>query len=328
MPRLGISRCLLGDEVRYDGRHKRDHFLTSVLGHYVQWVPVCPEVEAGLGVPREAMQLVEPAESPRLLTINTKKDLTGLINRFSNKRIRELKDLRLDGYVFKKDSPSCGIRHVQLYDSEDRPRPKGVGLFAQAFQQSFPSIPIEDEGRLQDVSNRENFIAQVFCSYRWNQLFKQAFTHKAIMTFHAQHKYLLLAHSRTHYEDLGRLVASAKDFTPRRLAMLYSSTFMEALTVKTTVRKHVNVLQHLMGHLKKFLQPVEKEEFVEVISDYHRGAVPLTIPLTLISHYVRIFKISYLADQVYLHPHPKELILRNHVQHDSKSYLQLSRVGR
>ncbi len=312
-PRLGISQCLLGDEVRYDGGHKHDRFLTSTLGNCVQWVPVCPEVEAGLGVPREAMRLVGSAESPKLLTIKTKKDLTGLMNRFSNRKIRELKDLRLDGYIFKKNSPSCGIHRVRLYDSEDSPTPKGVGLFAQAFQQSLPSIPIEDEGRLHDASIRENFIERVFCYHRWNQLCRHTMTRGAIVSFHTQHKYLLLAHSRPHYQKLGQLVASANAHTPTKLAIAYSSLFMEALRVKATVRKHVNVLQHLLGHLKKYLNRVERQELQEVISDYHRHLTPLSVPLTLISHYVRVFDIPYLADQAYLHPHPKELMLRNHV---------------
>ncbi|WP_447970899.1 YbgA family protein [Nitrospira sp. M1] len=313
LPRLGISQCLLGEQVRYDGGHKRDRFLTTTLAPCVEWIPVCPEVEAGLGIPREAMRLVGPSDEPRLVTIKTKKDHTMLMQRFSQKKIRELSSLHLDGFIFKKNSPSCGIQRVRLYNQNGIPHSNGVGLFAQAFHHALPTIPIEDEGRLQDTAIKENFIERVFCSHRWNTLIQQGLTRGAIVQFHTHHKYLLLAHSRPHYQELGHLVASAKSYTPKELALAYRAIFMEALKVKATVRKHVNVLQHLLGHLKKQLRLIEKQELQEVIDDYHRQLTPLTVPLTLMSHYVRIFDISYLADQVYLHPHPKELMLRNHV---------------
>ncbi|GJL66375.1 MAG: hypothetical protein NPIRA05_13460 [Nitrospirales bacterium] len=313
VPRLGISQCLLGEQVRYDGGHKRDPFLTTTLSPCVEWVPICPEVEAGLGTPREAMRLVGSPDKPRLVTIKTKNDHTALMQRFSAKKVRELSLLRLDGFIFKKNSPSCGIQRVRLYNRNGIPSSNGVGLFAKAFQQALPAIPIEDEGRLHDTAIRENFIERVFCSHRWNTLSEQGLTKGAIVQFHTHHKYLLLAHSRPHYQELGHLVATAKSYTPKQLALAYRATFMEALKVKATVRKHVNVLQHLLGHFKKQLSRVEKQELQEVIADYHRQLTPLAVPLTLMSHYVRVFDIPYLANQVYLHPHPKELMLRNHV---------------
>jgi len=313
LPRLGISHCLLGEQVRYDGGHKRDAFLTTTLAPCVEWVPVCPEVEAGLGIPREAMRLVGSTDEPRLVTIKTKKDHTARMQRFSRQKIRELSTLNLDGFIFKKNSPSCGMQRVRLYNDHGIPSSNGVGLFAQAFHHALPTIPIEDEGRLHNSVIRENFIERVFCYHRLSKLSQQGFTKGAIVQFHTHHKYLLLAHSRPHYQELGQLVASAKSYTPKQLALAYSTIFMEALKVKATVRKHVNVLQHLLGHLKKQLSGIEKQELQEVIFDYHRQLTPLTVPLTLISHYVRVFEIPYLADQVYLHPHPKELMLRNHV---------------
>ena len=312
-PRLGISQCLLGEQVRYDGGHKHDRFLTGILGPCVEWIPVCPEVEAGLGTPREAMRLVGSPEQQRLVTIKTQKDHTTLMNRFSSEKVRELKELQLDGYVFKKDSPSCGLHRVRLYNSAGMPNSNGIGLFAQTFQRALPSVPTEEEGRLHDASIRENFIERVFCFHRWNKLYQSTLTRGAIVTFHTQHKYLLLAHSRPHYQELGHLVASAKAYTPTKLATAYSSIFMEGLKVKATVRKHVNVLHHLVGHFKKQLNALEKVELQEVISDYHQKLTPLAVPLTLINHYVRMFNITYLMDQIYLHPHPKELMLRNHV---------------
>ena len=311
-PRLGISQCLLGEQVRFDGGHKRDRFLTDTLGSFVEWVPVCPEVEAGLGTPREAMRLVGTPDAPRLLTIKTQKDLTPTLEQFCHRKIQELKSLDLDGYIFKKDSPSCGIKQVRVYQHPTSPSRKGIGLFAQAFQNAFPLIPIEDEGRLNDPGIRENFIERLFAYHRWQNLLAHGLTRRDIVAFHTQHKYFLMAHSRPHYHELGHIVASAKHYTAHQLAMAYGAAFTEALKVKTTVRKHVNVLQHLVGHFKYQISQAQRLELQELISDYHRGLTPLIAPLTLINHYVREHNVGYLADQVYLQPHPKELILKNH----------------
>ena len=312
LPRIGISRCLLGETVRYDGGHKRDRFLTDTLGSFVEWIPLCPEVEAGLGTPREAMRLIGTPEHPKLVTHHTHIDFTNTMTRFSQRRIRELRHLKLDGYVFKKDSPSCGIKQVRVYQPGAQPSRRGVGLFAQAFQESFPLIPVEDEGRLNDPGIRENFIDRIFAYHRWQSLFLHRHTRGAIVDFHTRHKYLLMSHSRPHYHQLGHLVAAAKEYAPKELALEYGITFMKALTVKTTVRKHVNVLQHLVGHFKTNLSPVQRMELQELISDYHQGFTTLNTPLTLIRHYVQEFHIDYLATQVYLQPHPKQIVLMNY----------------
>lgn len=311
--RLGISRCLLGDEVRFDGGHKRDNFLTDVFGRYVQWVPVCPEVEAGLGTPREAMRLVGDPQHPRLLTIRSGQDHTQELVRLTDNRIEELQKLDLSGYVFKKDSPSCGIERVRIYNQHGMPSRNGVGIFARAFVERFPLIPVEEEGRLCDPPLRENFIERVFCYRRFQDLVNDGVTRQAVVRFHTIHKYLLLAHSAQHYQLLGRLVGQAERHRPKELAFKYGEQFMKALAVKATVRKHVNVLQHIMGYFKDRLSAQEKAELLGVIGDYHRGLTPLIVPLTLIKHYVRIFEVGYIRDQVYLNPHPKELMLRNHV---------------
>ena len=311
--RIGISRCLLGDGVRYDGGHKRDAFLTDVLGQFVEWVPVCPEVEAGLGTPREAMRLVDHDEGPRLITIKHGTDHTDTMTRFSGRRVRELETLDLSGYVFKKDSPSCGIERVRLYNQHGMPTRNGVGLFARAFMERFPLIPVEEEGRLNDPVLRENFIERMFCYRRWRDLMDGRVTRGAVVVFHTAHKYLLLAHSQAHYQALGRLVAEAKRHAPAKLAHRYGVLFMAALAVKATVRKHVNVLHHLVGYFTAQLSTDEREELHDVIGDYHKGLTPLIVPLTLVRHYVRRFGIAYLQGQIYLNPHPKELMLRNHV---------------
>lgn len=310
IPRLGISQCLLGEPVRYDGGHKRDPFLTDTLSQFVEWVPICPEVESGLGTPREAMRLVGTPEAPRLMTIKTQNDHTAPLNRFCHRKIHELKSLRLDGFVFKKDSPSCGIKQVRVYQHGSSPSRKGRGLFAKAFQTFFPLIPIEDEERLNDTGVRQNFIERLFAYHRWQNLLSSGMTRGGIVTFHTQHKYFLMAHSRPQYHKLGHLVASAKHYTPKQLALQYGAIFMEALKVKTTVRKHLNVLQHLVGHFKQNITQAQRLELQEGISDYHRGLTPLIAPLNLINHYVREYHIDNLAEQIYLQPHPKELILR------------------
>jgi uncharacterized protein YbgA (DUF1722 family)/uncharacterized protein YbbK (DUF523 family) len=311
--RLGISRCLLGDKVRFDGGHKRDNFLTDIFGPYVEWVPVCPEVEAGLGTPREAMRLVGDPAQPRLVTIKSGRDHTPALEAMSSTRIEELKDLDLSGYVFKKDSPSCGVERVRIYNDHGMPRRNGVGIFARVFIERFPLIPVEEEGRLCDPSLRENFIERVFCYRRFQDLLQNGITRQAIVRFHTIHKYLLLSHSQQHYQMLGRLAGQAEQHRPKELAKRYGELFMKALAIKVTVRKHVNVLQHMLGYFKDRLGAQEKAELLGVIGDYHRGLAPLIVPLTLIKHYVQIFDVGYIRDQVYLNPHPKELMLRNHV---------------
>jgi uncharacterized protein YbgA (DUF1722 family)/uncharacterized protein YbbK (DUF523 family) len=311
--RLGISRCLLGEAVRFDGGHKRDSFLTDLLGRYVEWVPVCPEVEAGLGTPREAMRLVGDPEQPRLVTIKSGTDHTRALETMSARRLHELEGLDLSGFVFKKDSPSCGVERVRTYNEHGMPGRKGVGLFARAYVERFPLIPVEEEGRLCDPLLRENFIERVFCYRRWQDLAQSGVTRQAVVRFHTIHKYLLLAHSAQHYRLLGRLVAQAKEYRPKDLVLRYGELFMQALAVKATVRKHVNVLQHILGYFKERLDAQEKAELVGVIADYHQGLTPLIVPLTLIKHYVQVFDVAYIREQVYLNPHPKELMLRNHV---------------
>ncbi len=311
--RIGISRCLLGDEVRFDGGHKRDQFLTDILGRYMEWVPVCPEVEAGLGTPREAMRLVGEPGRVRLLTIKSGKDHTEALKATTSSRLEALKTLNLSGYVFKKDSPSCGVERVRLYNEHGMPSRKGVGIFAGAFMQRFPLIPVEEEGRLCDPALRENFIERVFAYRRYQDLLEREVTRRAVVRFHTIHKYLLLAHSQPHYQVLGRLVGQAKRHRPRELVVAYGDLFMKALAVKATTRKHVNVLQHILGFFKTRLTAQEKRELLGVIGDYHHGLTPLVVPLTLVKHYVQKFDLGYIRDQVYLNPHPKELMLRNHV---------------
>jgi uncharacterized protein YbgA (DUF1722 family)/uncharacterized protein YbbK (DUF523 family) len=311
--RLGISRCLLGEEVRYDGRHNLDNFLTKVLGRYVEWIPVCPEVEAGLGTPREAMRLVGNPQNPRLITIDSKIDHTRALETMATSRIEGLKKLDVSGYVFKKSSPSCGIERVRIYNEHGVPSWKGVGLFARAFIEQFPLIPIEEEGRLCDLPLRDNFIERVFSYRRWQDLVQSGVTKQALAQFHMIHTYLLMAHHPQQCKVLDRLIGQAHQHRPKELAHRYGELFMKTLAVKATVRKHLTVLQHIFWQFKERLGAHEKAALLGVIGDYHRGLTPLIAPLTLIKHYVQVFDITHIQDQVYLNPHPNEIMLRFHV---------------
>jgi uncharacterized protein YbgA (DUF1722 family) len=259
------------------------------------------------------MRLVGDPKRPQLMTITSGRNMTEPLMVFEERKLEALEQTKLSGYIFKKDSPSCGIQRVKLFNSHGIPSRTGVGLFARAFMERFPLVPIEDEGRLCDPALRDNFIERIFCYHRWQLLVQDALTRENVVVFHTVHKYLLLAHSRERYQSLGRLVAQAHRYRPKELIQRYGVLFMEALTVKATRRKHVNVLQHLVGHLKKQLTPKERMELEGVISDYHHGLVPLIVPITLLKHYVTVYEIDYLQDQVYLNPHPKELMLRNYV---------------
>jgi uncharacterized protein YbgA (DUF1722 family)/uncharacterized protein YbbK (DUF523 family) len=304
---------LLGDPVRFDGGHKRGTFVTDVLAPYVEWVPVCPEVEAGLGVPREPIRLIAGVASPRVVAIETQTDHTQRMERFSRRRVNALEALDLSGYVFKKDSPSCGMERVRLYNARGMPARSGVGVFARAFMAHFPLVPVEEEGRLNDAAIRENFIERLFCYRRWQDVLAARLTRGALLEFHTRHKLLMLAHSREHHRALGRLAAGVGAHSLGEFTRRYGLAFMNGLKVKSTVRKQVDVLHHIVGYFKRLLEPDPKRELLGLIEDYRRGLVPLIVPLTLIKHYVQVFDVAYVREQVYLNPHPKELMLRNHV---------------
>ena len=336
--RIGISACLLGQEVRFDGGHKRDPFLTDTLGAQVEWVAVCPEVEMGLGTPRETLRLVRSSDARssdarsndarsgdarlgdasgpfRMVTTRTAIDHTEGMNRWSVRRLEELArdEPDLCGYVLKKDSPSCGMERVKTYSAAGMPERTGRGLYAAALMRRFPTLPVEEEGRLNDPRLRENFIERVFAYRRLKDLFQPGWTLGALVKFHTAHKMALLAHSTRRYNDLGRLVAKGSGISKRELRAEYETAFMSTLQIVSTPRRHTNVLTHMMGHLKKQLDAGSKQELLQSIEEYRTGLVPLVVPLTLLRHYVRRHDVAYLAGQTYLEPHPRELMLRNHV---------------
>ena len=313
--RLGISACLLGDPVRFDGGHKRDPFLVESLGRFVEWVRVCPEVESGMGAPRESMRLVQIQGATRLVTNKTGVDVTETLGRYSRQKVRELAGEQLSGFILKKDSPSCGLERVKVYGASgaDMRTRSGRGLFADALVTHLPLLPVEEEGRLNDPRLRENFVERIFAYRRLTSLFASRWTMGDVVRFHTAHKLTLMAHKPQAYQKLGRMVGGGKTMDRREFQQRYSSEFMAALGTMATPRRHANVLQHMLGYFKKALDEDSRAELLTLIENYAAERVPLVVPLTLFTHHIRRCGISYLADQVYLRPHPAELMLRNHV---------------
>lgn len=311
--RLGISSCLLGAKVRFDGGHKLDRFLTETLGHYVEYVPVCPEVEVGLPTPRDSLRLTGTPESPRLVFSKTGEDITERMTTWGKQRVALLEKENLCGFVFKAKSPSSGMERVRLYDKNGVPNKTGIGLFAGIFMEHFPLLPVEEEGRLHDPRLRENFIENIFVLKRWRAKTADGKTARNLVDFHTRHKYLIMARSVESYRQMGKLVARSGDLDAEILYQDYLTMLLKALRLKTSIPKHINVLQHIFGYFKKLLSADEKQEVISIFESYRAQQIPLIVPITLLNHFVRKYEQPYLQQQVYLNPHPVELSLRNHV---------------
>ena len=314
-PRLsiGIARCLLGDEVRYDGTHKLDRYLRDTLGAFVDFVPVCPEVECGMPVPREPMRLTGAPAAPAFVGRRSGADWAPRLADWGRQRIAGLAHRGLCGYVLQYGSPACGLSRVKVYAGDGPPSMTGTGAWARMVMDAFPLLPCEDDGRLRNPAIRENFITRVFTLHRWRKAMAPGPTPGRLVEFHSRHKLMTMAHSVEGYRALGKLVAKAgsEDFTA--LCDRYLRELMACLTLKSTPSKNTNVLQHAMGYFKKDISAGEKEELAELIGQYRTGLVPLIAPITLVNHYVRKYGKAYLAAQHYLRPYPAELMLRNHV---------------
>lgn len=310
--RIGISSCLLGEMVRYDGGHQLDRYLRDTLGTWFEYVPVCPEVELGLPTPRETLRLVEAEDGAHLVFSRSGEDITAKMLAWAEKRVLELEREQLCGFIFKAKSPSSGMERVKLYDRNGVPAKKGVGLFARTFMARFPHLPVEEDGRMHDAHLRENFIESVFVFKRWRDLLAKGVDPGGLVDFHTRHKLLLLSHSPELYRELGKLVAQAGKLPIAGVAADYQALLMKTMRLHASLRKQINVLQHLLGYFKRQLSADEKRETLELIEAYRRGSVPLIVPITLINHYVRKYAEPYLSRQYYLQPHPIELQLRNH----------------
>ena len=311
--KIGISSCLLGEAVRYDGGHRKDAYITGPLSRHVTWVPVCPEIELGLGAPRETLRLVGRADAPRLMANDSGIDLTAAMDTYARARVGVLAGEGLSGYILKRASPSCGMERVMVYTESGRPSRSGRGLFAQRLMATYPLLPVEEEGRLSDARLRDNFITRVFAYRRLRALRESGARARDIIGFHTAHKFLLLAHSPADYARLGRFLGDLARHPRAEGLARYGEGFMGALGMSATPRKHMNVLQHIMGLFKERLSAEERRELLGLIADYARGLAPLIVPITLIKHHAARLGLAYVADQVYLSPHPTELLLRNHV---------------
>lgn len=311
--KLGISACLMGQNVRYNGGHTHDPFLTKTLGQYVDYVPVCPEVECGLPIPREAMRLVGDPENPTLVTIKTGIDMTGQMKTWGKNRLIALENENLCGYIFKSKSPSSGMERVKVYDKNGIPANTGVGIWARMFIDRFPLLPVEEEGRLHDPVLRENFIQRIFVFKRLLELKASGVQRGKLVDFHTRHKLLIMSHSPAHYREMGKFVADIKNLSPEAAYEGYAALLNTAMSLRATVAKNVNVLMHIMGYFKKQLSSDEKQELLEIIDEFKNRVVPLIVPVTLMNHYVRKYQEPYLKSQLYLNPHPAEMGLRNHV---------------
>jgi uncharacterized protein YbgA (DUF1722 family)/uncharacterized protein YbbK (DUF523 family) len=310
--RIGVSACLVGERVRFDGGHKLNHFLTEELGRFVELVPVCPEVDIGLGIPRETIRLVQIGKQRRLVAPASGANHTDKMRRYAERKLRELMRLELSGYVLKSKSPTCGMERVPVYGENGMRLASGTGAFAEALLATLPLLPVEEEGRLLDLTLRENFVERVFAYRRMRDLFRAGWTRGGLVAFHTKVKLQVMAHDTTAYTALGQLVARVKQIPRGQLEARYQDIFMRALARTATRRRNTNVLQHVAGYFKHKLTADQKVELQEVIRDFHDGLVPLIVPVTLLRHYVRLHGDEYLAAQLYLAPHPKELMLRNH----------------
>lgn len=311
--RIGISSCLLGKKVRYDGQHKYDAYIVETLGRFMDFVPVCPEVECGLTIPREAMRLTGDSHNPRLVTIKTGIDYTEKMKEWGSIKLNDLAGHDLCGFIFKSKSPSSGMERVKIYTSAGgTPSKNGTGIFAGMFMERFPRIPVEEEGRLYNPAIRENFIERIFVYNRWLEMLKNSNSVNGLIQFHTRHKLILMAHSPVHYRAGGRITAAASMKNLKAAQDQYLENLMSGLKMAATVKKNFNVLQHILGYFKKKLLPREKSELLDIMENYKNSYIPLIVPVTLLNHYISRFEQQYLKEQYYLNPHPLELKLRNH----------------
>ena len=310
-PLLGVSACLLGKPVRFDGGHKKNDFILSSLSNYIDFKSVCPEMEAGFGMPRPTMQLRQQGKETRLVfSKNPENDVTDQLVNYSALKVNQLE--HLDGFIFKKDSPSCGAFRVPVVIHKEGFRNReGVGLFAKSFIDRHPLIPVEEEGRLNDVALRENFFERVYAYRRWKKIIKSENNVQAFIEFHSRHKLLLMARGSHFYQELGRLVSgtTSKDLVKRREK--YISRFMQVMKITTHRGRQVNVLQHIMGYLKQAISTEDKHELLSVFEAYRQRQLPLITPVTLLRHHLRVHPQNYISEQHYLEPFPEQLALRS-----------------
>lgn len=308
--RIGISSCLLGEKVRYNGKDAYDPLVTDTLAPYVEWVPVCPEMEIGMGTPREPIHLIHTNRGIRLMGIESDTDYTEQMKSYAKERVHLLEQFGIQGYILKTKSPSCGMEQVRVYDPGNQPIKTGPGMYTANLLKQIPLLPVEDEERFRDRAIRDNFIERVFAYYRVQQFLTGTPTPAGLVDFHTRHKLTILSHHQVRYREAGRLVSEAGSANLDVLLPEYTRHFMKTLEVPATRKNHTNVLNHAIGYFKDFLETDDKLEMVGVVDRYRKGLVPLVVPLTLIKHHLRQHPVEWLEKQVYLNPFPTEQKLR------------------
>lgn len=304
---IGISACLLGQKVRFDGGHKHSPYCTQEIGAFFDYVPICPEIAIGMGAPRKSIRLVRDGETILVQSGDGSLDVTAKLAQYSDAKVQELDFL--GGYVLCAKSPTCGMERVTEYKiGTNNGTKSGIGVFARKLMERYPLLPVEEEGRLHDLVLRENFFTRVYAYHDWQQMKHEGLTKHKLVKFHSRYKYLLMAHSPQWYRQLGPIVANIEDLDVA--ASRYFEGFMTALKINATRKNHTSTLQHIQGYFKKHLSKAQKLELSESIMKYRQGLLPLLVPITLINHYLREFPTPYIEDQVYLNPHPEELKLR------------------
>ncbi len=309
--RIGISSCLLGAKVRFDSGHKKNAYITGVLHDFFEFIPFCPEVEIGMGVPRETIRLVRRDDEVRCVgTKSENLDVTEQLYDIAEKQQDWHRDIC--GYILKRDSPSCGMERVKLYHN-NMPQKSGVGIYARRLMQNFPHLPIEEEGRLEDANLRENFIRRVYVYARWKEMLAQGLSLPLLQTFHANHKYIFMSHHQLKAKALGALLAVTGKVNVQALGEQYLSDMMSLLKMVASRNNHVNTLQHIQGYLKEHLDGDDKAELSAVISDYRQGLIPIIVPITLLRHHFRRHPHDYITQSYYMRPHPGEMMLLNNI---------------
>jgi uncharacterized protein YbgA (DUF1722 family)/uncharacterized protein YbbK (DUF523 family) len=311
---VGISSCLLGENVRFDGGHKQHSYVQQTLGEYFEFKPFCPEVAIGLGIPRKPIRLVRHPGSEEIRcvsTVDASKDFTDQLADAARQQTHWQEELC--GYILKRGSPSCGMERVKVYSEKGMPFNDGAGIYAATMMRIFPELPCEEEGRLGDSRLRENFIQRVYVMWRWKQLLESGISVGKLVDFHARHKLIIMSHDQQDYRNLGKLVASIRKENLQELVPVYLADLMKALKKIASVGNHVNVLQHIQGYLKQNLDRDDKQELVQCIEEYRSGIVPLIVPITLLNHHFRRNPNDYIERSWYMKPYPAELSLTSNI---------------
>lgn len=309
---IGVSACLLGREVRFDGGHKRSRFITDSLADHFEFSAYCPEVAIGMGTPRQPIRLTGDVDNPAAVGVKTPElDVTQPLQEYGRKIAGNIQDLC--GFILKKDSPSCGMARVKVYNAAGMPERTGTGIFARELMKANPLLPVEEEGRLNDADLRDNFITRVYVYARWKALIDAGLSKGGLLGFHARHKYLVMSHSNEMYRELGRMLSDLSRASLNEIADRYIANLMQALREPATRKRHTNVLLHLLGYLKNNLDSAHRIDLGKTIESYRRGEFPLVVPIRLLQHHFSMHPHPYINEQVYLAPHPQALQLRNNV---------------